>query len=827
MVDFPGRIEPSPLRFAAFISYSHADERHARWLHRRLEAYRIPGDVRPEVGVKRLLGRYLGKVFRDREELAAGGQLAAQIKAALAASGHLIVLCSPRSAASTYVATEIEYFCSLGGADRIIPVIVEADPPACLPPPLRVGPDRLGADLRKDKDGPNAGFVKILAGLLDVESDVLFQRLRRRQRRVVLGLSAAVVVFASVAALAVFQTITANAQRRAAEDALAQLFVQHAANPTVAPSAQVRYALAGAQLFPEHTEAFRLALGATLQDQNRLVQTFESAGALPLFTNDGQSLIFQGSDGRITEWNTRTNVRQKRPLAPKQEIRGMQLTVDQSHLAVAEANGDIYLADRANGQKRWSGKTDVGTIWSIAVSPDGQWIGVAGAAGTAEIRNAHTGAIAFTLKPDRLALYKIVFSASGGLIATASHKGEAQIWSARDGTLLRRLVGHRDRLRDATFLGSTPHLATASMDGTIRIWDGVSGAALHTLEVSSTWVDKLASDRLGKSLISGSTDGMAKVWDVATGSMIASLPKFSGPVYGVAMDPDGKRVAASSADGIALLADTQTGAVISRLRAHEGGPVYNVGFSNDGKLLFTAGAVKALRIWNAHPTDGDNGQVATEGLEHKTVQNKLDHNELFVDDGGTVRVTDIITRREVRILKGHASKVNHVALSRDGSIVATASVDNTARVWRRANGSPIAILRGHIFPVELVALSPDARFVVTASRDETVRLWEVASGRQLLEWPTKIRWMDALGFAADGRTVLAVGEGGSFAWDISRLNWKTADSVAFACGRLLTSSQRQFTTEEKENDPLIRNIWLARRKDNNQEVCTFPLRTER
>jgi len=776
MIDSAGRIEAVPRRFAAFISYSHHDEHLARWLHRRLEAYRIPRDVQPGAGVQRFLGRYLGKVFRDREELAAGGQLAQQIRTALGDSAYLIVLCSLRAAASPYVASEIEYFSSLGHADRIIPVIVDADPPACLPLPLRNGPDRLGADFRKNKDGKNAGFVKILAGLLGVESDLLFQRLRRRQRLVVLGLSATALVFAGVAALAVFQTITANAQRRAAENALAQLFAQRAGNPAVAPAAQIRYALAGAQLFPEYEAAFRLALGASLQDQHRLLQTFYSGGATPLFTSDSLGLIFQGSDGGIMEWKRQSPTIQNRWPATRQEVRGMRLTIDQLHLVVAEANGDLYLAQRAQGNKIWTQKTGVGTIWSLALSPDGQWLGIAGDDGIAEIRSVRTGAIAFTLRPDRLALYRIAFSADGKLIATASHKGEAQIWDTRDGALLHRLVGHSDRLRDAVFLGPTTNLATASMDGTIRIWRGDSGACLHTIEAGSSWIDKLATNRAGTHLISGSSDSMAKVWDAARGTLIASLPKFGGPVYGVAISPDGTRVAAASADGVAVLADAQTGAVVSRLRAHEGGPVYEVGFSADGKLLYTAGAVNALRIWNADPGANVGSRPAVEALERTTIQSKLDRNELFVDDGGTVRITNISSHREVRILKGHTSKVSHVAVSSDGSVVATASWDNTARLWRRSTAEPIAVMRGHLFPLELVALSPDGRFVVTASRDETVRLWVASSGLELLQWPSNVRWMDALGFSADGKTVLAAGQGASFAWDISRLDQTIADS---------------------------------------------------
>ncbi len=76
----------SPFKYRAFISYSHADEKWAKWLHRRLETYRIP---------KRLVGSETPRdivpasgstpVFRDRDELPTATNLGATLLAALAA----------------------------------------------------------------------------------------------------------------------------------------------------------------------------------------------------------------------------------------------------------------------------------------------------------------------------------------------------------------------------------------------------------------------------------------------------------------------------------------------------------------------------------------------------------------------------------------------------------------------------------------------------------------------------------------------------------------------------------------------------------------------
>ena len=207
-----------PIKYRAFLSYSHRDKAWGKWLHRVLEDYRIDKDL---VGRETPVGpvpKMLRPIFRDRDDFSAGHSLSEQTLAALEVSQFLIVLCSPNAAQSKYVNEEIRRFKLMGRSECIIPVIVGGQPgdPAneCFPPALRssVGPEGgaaasegeepLAADLRPEGDGKEIAKLKVVAGVLGLRLDEIIQRAaraRRRQNRFWAGLAGVFLLLAVAA----------------------------------------------------------------------------------------------------------------------------------------------------------------------------------------------------------------------------------------------------------------------------------------------------------------------------------------------------------------------------------------------------------------------------------------------------------------------------------------------------------------------------------------------------------------------------------------------------------------------------------------------------
>lgn len=201
------------VRYNAFISYRHCepDKTIAKALHRKLENYHIPKELRSKLG-----RNVLGRVFRDEAELPVTDSLSDAILEALRCTEYLIVICSPRLKESAWCMKEIEIFTRLHGKKKILPVLIEGEPEDSFPESLfyediiekdpdgnevtvRIDKEPLAADCRGGRKAMRDTVIKLSAAMLGLNYDDLKQRHRveRLKRRTIFSgiIFAAVLVF--------------------------------------------------------------------------------------------------------------------------------------------------------------------------------------------------------------------------------------------------------------------------------------------------------------------------------------------------------------------------------------------------------------------------------------------------------------------------------------------------------------------------------------------------------------------------------------------------------------------------------------------------------
>ena len=267
--------------FCAFISYRHADpdQKIAVRLHRLIERYTLPGALRRQMGV-----RHPGKVFRDQDELPLSANLGRDIETALDNSAWLICVCSPRYLQSNWCLREVDYFLKHHPADRVLTLLVEGAPEDSFPEALRFAADEdgnviakeplagdvRGGSLRERLKKLNREKLRLLAPMLGVAYDDLYQREHRRTVRRGLAISGtATLILGGFLAYALIQNARIDAQRLIAARNQCDLLVEKSLSRTAEHRRQEARTLAleardvSAQLNGYQSDAVNDALAAT------------------------------------------------------------------------------------------------------------------------------------------------------------------------------------------------------------------------------------------------------------------------------------------------------------------------------------------------------------------------------------------------------------------------------------------------------------------------------------------------------------------------------------------------------------------------------------
>lgn len=152
-------------------------------------------------------------------------------------------------------------------------------------------------------------------------------------------------------------------------------------------------------------------------------------------------------------------------------------------------------------------------------------------------------------------------------------------------------------------------------------------------------------------------------------------------------------------------------------------------FSGDGRRVATLGEGGAVRLW-----DIAGRRFIAELHDHDSAIQEMAFNGessclVTASTNGTVQKWEVVTGGNVSRASLPGDDSYPLALSLDGSILATTSGnDTTTKLWNIDDNDgqlrPFATLAGHTDHINTAAFR-DSNFLATGSADNTVRLWDL------------------------------------------------------------------------------------------------------
>ncbi len=510
------------------------------------------------------------------------------------------------------------------------------------------------------------------------------------------------------------------------------------------------------------------------------------------FSPNGAALASASADKTIKLWDLASGRQTATLQGHSGAVHSVCFSLNGIALASGSSDGFAKLWNVTTGANTATLDGHAGAVGCVAFSPNGAFLASGYSKGVIKLWDAALGQEKATLKGHTDVVRAVSFSPDGATLASASDDGAVKVWNLAAGRERATIRGHSGQVQDVSFDPDGTTLASAGIDSTARLWDISSSPERVILEGRSGSVYGAAFSPDGAWLVSGGQDGTVRTWDMEPGRVVSKLAGHAGPVRAVAVSPDGGAIASGGDDRIIRLWDATSGRERAILKGHaapvralsfsphgetlasasddktiklwdvaasaqdngqstagaspgptatlagHSGSVLCLSFSPDGRTLASGSSDKTIKFWRvADWQDGDapreltgtdKAMFAPQPHSVTSVRFSPDGKTLASASHKTVRLWDVATGREKRVLDGHTDRIWCVSFSPNGELLASASSDGTVKLWDMATGRERGTFRGHAAPVRWVGFSPDGATLGSASQDGTVKLWDVSAG---------------------------------------------------------------------------------------------------
>jgi len=291
------------------------------------------------------------------------------------------------------------------------------------------------------------------------------------------------------------------------------------------------------------------------------------------------------------------------------------------------------------------------------------------------------------------------------------------------------LKGHINKVTCCHFSGDSRHAVSGSLDGKLIVWDCWTGNKIQVIPLQSAWVMTAAFAPSGNLVACGGMDNMLTMYNINSrdSSGVAKLVREIAGYEGFLSSArflDDENVVTGSGDMKVMQFKVETGQKVLDMKGHNG-DVAAMSMHPTEQSVFVTGSVdRTARLWDLR-LPGCTQTLWGHGADVNSVAFHPSGN-MFVScsEDKTVRLWDIRGDQELAQYKPPSpnSSFTSVGVSISGRILLASSDDSSIHMWD-VTGTHVGNLTGHDNRITQIAVAPAGFAVASASWDQTVRVW--------------------------------------------------------------------------------------------------------
>jgi WD40 repeat protein len=309
--------------------------------------------------------------------------------------------------------------------------------------------------------------------------------------------------------------------------------------------------------------------------------------------------------------------------------------------------------------------------------------------------------------------------------------------------------------RDATLV------ATSSVGRKVQVWSAETGDLVHEFEHLDR-VERCVFTPDGSAIIACDHGGMIRIWKLSPAQspeqVIPGVPDSSGwkahpdRIYSVAVSPDAKQLLSAGADGKVLAWNLTSAQPNTELQKSDG-QIVDLAFVPGRDLLATIDA-HSIELWQPRDLSLVNALRRSDET-FRCLAVSADGSTLATgNDAGRIEVWNVALGQPRATLHVRPDfQIDGLALSPDGSTVAVieryVSEGDDLCVFDVASGQRLAGIVSA--SCNSAAFSPDGRSLFASGPANVVAVWDLLSQQKLSEQSAHVSSINRIQFSADGR----------------------------------------------------------------------------